>query len=190
MENMVPIASLWLAMLVSAVLVWLASSIVWMVLPWHKSDFKGLPDEDAARAVLGSQNLSPGQYFIPHAESRDAYKSPELQAKAEEGPVAIMTVMPTGMPNMGKQLLLWFVFLVWIAGIVAYVVTRTLPAGVEYLHVFQIAGTVAWMGYGMSSIADGVWFGRPWGSVFKTLFDAFIYACLTAGAFAWQFPTA
>lgn len=190
MENMVPIASLWLAILVSAVLVWLASSVVWMVLPWHKSDFKGLPDEDAARAALGPQQLSPGQYSIPHAGTRDAFKDPGMQAKMAEGPVAFLTVLPNGMPNMGKQFVLWFLYLVWIGGIVAYVLTRSLPAGVEYLHAFQIAGTVAWMGYGMSSIADGVWFGRPWSVVVKQLFDAFIYACLTAGAFAWQFPTA
>ncbi len=187
--EMVPIGSLWLAILISAVLVFLASSVVWMApFSWHKNDFKGLPNEDAARSGIGKP--SPGQYNIPHAETQADYKSPEIQAKCDEGPVALITVLPNGMPGMGKQLGLWFVFLVWIAGIVAYVLTRSLPAGVEYLRVFQIAGTVAWMGYGMSAIADGVWFGRPWSHVFKALFDAFIYACLTAGAFAWQFPTA
>lgn len=188
--EMVSIGSLWLAILLSAVLVWFASAVVWMSpFSWHKSDFKGLPDEEAARAGLGA-SLAPGQYNIPHAASQADYKSPEIEAKANEGPVALITVMPRGMPGMGKQLGLWLVYLVWIAGLVAYVLTRSLPAGVEYLHVFQISGTVAWMGYGMASIADGVWFGRPWSAVFKSLFDAFIYACLTAGAFAWQFPTA
>ena len=187
--EMVSIGSLWLAMLVSAVLVWIASSVVWMVLPWHKSDYKGLPDEEAARSAIGA-SVSPGQYTIPHAATKDAMKSDEWKGKVNEGPVAFITILPRGQLGMGKQLGLWFVFLIWIAGIVAYVLTRSLPAGVEYLKVFQIAGTVAWMGYGMASVADGIWFGRPWSNVFKTLLDAFIYACLTAGAFAWQFPTA
>jgi len=186
--EMVPIGSLWLAILISAVLVWFASYLVWSVLPWHKSDYRALPDEEAARTGIGKP--SPGQYTIPNAATRDAMKSPEWQAKVKEGPMAFITILPSGMPGMGKQLGLWFVYLVWIAGIVAYVLTRSLPAGTTYLHVFQIAGTVAWMGYGMSSITEAIWFGRPWSAVFKTLFDAFIYACLTAGAFAWQFPTA
>ena len=187
--EMVSIGSLWLAIVISAVLVWLASSVVWMApFSWHKSDFKRLPDEEAARSGLGKP--APGQYNIPHCATHAETKSPEIVAKVNEGPVALITVLPNGMPGMGKQLGLWFAYLIWIAGIVAYTLTRSLPPGVEYLHVFQIAGTVAWMGYGMASIADAIWFGRPWSAVFKALFDALIYACLTAGAFAWQFPTA
>ncbi len=72
---MVAMSSLWLAILLSAVVVWVASAIVWMVLPHHKTDFKRLPDEEAARgALLG---LTLGQYNIPHVSSMDEMKQPD-----------------------------------------------------------------------------------------------------------------
>ena len=46
------IFSLWQAILASAVGVWLLSALVWMVFPWHKSDFSRTGDEEAVRAAL------------------------------------------------------------------------------------------------------------------------------------------
>ena len=42
---MVPLASLWLPVLLSSVIVFFASFILHMVLPWHKHDYARLPDE-------------------------------------------------------------------------------------------------------------------------------------------------
>ncbi len=185
---MVSIGSLWLAILLAAVLVFIASFVVWTVLPHHRSDFGKVPNEDSARAAL--KGIAPGQYNIPHLPSRDALKDPEQARKFEEGPVGFLTVLPSRVPGMGKQLLLWFLFLVWMGGIVAYVTTRTLPPGAEYLRVFQIAGTVAWLGFGMATISDSIWFGRPWGYSIKQLLDALLYGLLVGGVFGWLWPAA
>jgi len=43
---MVSITALWLPILLSAVIVFVASSIIHMLLPIHKSDYRKLPDEE------------------------------------------------------------------------------------------------------------------------------------------------
>ncbi len=187
---MVAIPELWLAILLAAVIVWFASAIVWMALPHHKKDFKALPDEQAARDVLGSQNLAPGQYDIPHCADMSDLKTEEGQQKFTDGPVGFMTILPNGIPSMGKNLVLTFTFYLAVGVIVAYVAGRTLPPGTEYLTVFRLTGTVAWLAYGMAVVPDAIWFGRPWSSIIKTVFDALLYALLTAGVFAWLWPAA
>lgn len=73
---MVTIGSLWIPILVSAIIVWFASFIVWLVLPHHKSEYKGLPDEDATFKSLG--DIPPGLYNLPHLTSMEEIKKPEV----------------------------------------------------------------------------------------------------------------
>jgi hypothetical protein len=185
---MVTIASLILPLLVSAVFVWIASAIIWMFMPHHKKDFKAFPDEDALRNALLPQNLAPGQYNIPHFDSQEEYKKPESQKKYKKGPVGFMTILPNGLPNMGKNMVLSFLFYLIVGLFVAYIASRTLVADSYYLAVFRVTGTVAFVAYGLGIIQEATWFGRPWSSVAKQLFDSLIYALLTAGTFGWLWP--
>ena len=186
---MVSIASLWLAILLSAVAVWIVSAIVWMVLPHHKKDFHALPDEAGAIAALKNQNLQPGRYNFPHLHSPAQLKEEENRRKFEEGPAGYLTVLPRGVPSMGRSMAIQFVTYLIVGGIVAYVATRTLPAGADYLKVFQVTGTVAFVAYGVGSVQDAIWFGRPWSDVGKNLFDAFLYGNFTGGVFGWLWPS-
>jgi hypothetical protein len=184
---MIAISSLWLAILLSAVVVWVAGAIVWMVLPHHRSDYRGFPDEEAVRQALGP-DLAPGQYNIPHIPDRKDADKPEVKQMFAAGPIGFMTVLPRGFPSMGKGMILSFVFYLLISATVAYVLTRTLPVGAEPVKVLQIGGTVAWLGYGTAVVQDAIWFGRPWSAVGKQLLDAFIYGLATGAVFAWLWP--
>lgn len=183
---MVGIGALLIPILVAAVLVFIVSSLVWMVLPHHKKDWKGLPNEDAVLAAMG--DVAPGQYDFPHMESMDDMKDPDMQKRFADGPAGLFIVAQRGMPNMGKNMGIWFVYCLLVGGFVAYIAGRTLPAGTEYMRVFQITSAVAWGAYGLSHVSEAVWFHRPWPSVFKQLFDAFLYGMVTGGAFAWLWP--
>ena len=88
---MVPLTSLLTPIVVSGVIVFIASSIVHMALGYHKSDFKQLPAEDDVMAALQKFNLPPGDYMVPRPASMEAMKSPEFKAKREKGPVMIAT---------------------------------------------------------------------------------------------------
>lgn len=185
---MVTVGALWAAILVAAVLVFVMSSIVWMVLPHHRNDWKALPNEKAVLEALG--DVPPGQYDFPHLASMEELKMPEVKARFDRGPVGFFTVAPGGTPNMGRNLGIWFVYTVLVSAVIAYVAGHALPPGTAYLRVFQITGTVAWAAYGFASVGDAVWFARPWGSVIKQLIDALLYALVTAGAFGWLWPDA
>lgn len=185
---MVTIGALWLPILLSAIAVWVASAIIWMVLPHHKSDFGKLPDEDAARRALGAQDLAPGQYNIPHVVSQGDLRNPEVVRKFEEGPVGFFTVLAPGVPTMASKVMLSMIYFVVISFIVAYLASRTLDPGAHYLSVFRVTGTVAWIAYGTATVPDAIWFGRPWSMIGKGLLDALVYGLLTAGFFGWLWP--
>ena len=66
---MVPLAELWLPILLSAAAVFIVSSILHMVIPIHKGDFEKMPGEDKVLETMRSHDLQPGSYMFPCAES-------------------------------------------------------------------------------------------------------------------------
>lgn len=186
---MVAITSLWIPILVSAVLVFVASSIIHMLLKYHHSNLARVPDEDGLRAAVRPFAIPPGDYSVPHMTGAGDLKSSEYAAKLEEGPVIVMTVMPNRMFNMGKSLGLWFAYCLVVGIFAAYVAGRGLGPGADYLTVFRIVGTVAFLGYGFAMLQDSIWFARKWSSTGKFLFDGLVYALLTAGVFGWLWPS-
>jgi hypothetical protein len=184
---MVTLASLWLAILLSAVAIWITSAIVWMAMPHHRGDYKQLPSEAAVRSALAQPAVVPGGYVIPWMDPKEA-QSEEGQKKYADGPIAFVTVVPSSFPVMGPKLILSFVFYLVVAGMVAYVTGRTVGAGAEYLEAFRIAGTTAFACYGFAVVQESIWFGRPWSTTFKTFFDALLYALITGGIFGWLWP--
>ena len=185
---MISIVSLWAPILLSAVLVFVVSSLLHMVLKYHASDYRKLPNEDAALAALRGSDLSPGLYTFPHSNSMKEMGSPEMLAKYERGPVGMMTIFPSAPPAMGKYLTLWFLYSVLVAVVVAYLAGRFVPAGAEYLSVFRFTGTAAFLAYGIGPIVDSIWKGAPWSATAKAVWDGLVYSLVTAGAFGWLWP--
>jgi hypothetical protein len=181
----VTITGLWLPILLSAVVVFFASSLLHMVLKLHKNDYKKLPNEDLILDAMRKDSLAPGMYMFPFHTDSGATKSPEFNEKCKRGPVGIVSVMPSGAINMGKYLGMWFGFCLLVGIFVAYLTSRTIPAGSDYLMVFRVAGTVAFIAHGMGNIVDSIWRAQPWCVTVRSLFDALIYALLTAGVFGW-----
>lgn len=184
---MIDIPSLYLPIVVSAGLCWVAGALIWMVMPWHRSDFRALANEDAVADAL--RGASPGQYSIPYFADQKSMADPANAEKWSRGPIAFITVGPNGMPSMGRGMLLSFFYYLLVSVFVAYVTGRTALPGPQYLEIFQIAGAVSFAAYGFAIIQDAVWFARPWSNVGKGLFDALIYACITGGAFGWLWPS-
>jgi hypothetical protein len=182
------LAALWLPVVVSAVLVFVASSLIWNVLGAHKWHIKGLPDEAAAREALLKQAVAPGMYSIPYCPDPAMMKDPAFKEKLAKGPVAVLTVRRPGMPNMGEFLGAWFGYLLLVSYAVALVCGQTLHRGDPYLLVFRVAGAVAFAAYSLGQIPNAIWWGRPWKSAFKELADGIVYAALTAGTFGWLWP--
>lgn len=185
---MVPILALWLPIVLSAVAVFLVSSVIHMVLKYHRTDFRGVPAEGEVMETLRRFQIPPGQYMVPHAESPEAMKSEEFQTRMAQGPVAIMVVMEPGTLSMGKNLALWFGYSLLVGVFAAYIAGRALGPGADYLSVFRFAGATALAGYGLALLQGSIWYGRPWSITLKSVFDAVVYALVTAGFFGWLWP--
>jgi hypothetical protein len=184
---MVPLAALWLPIVLSAVIVFVASSIMHMVLPYHRSDYSRLPDEDKIRAALRAANLKRALYIFPFATHKDM-KSPALLEKYKEGPVGFLTILPSGPPAMPKFLGQWVVYCLVVGFFTAYLTAHTVAAGANYLVVFRVAGCAAFMAYGLGHLSDGIWKGQMWSTVIKEVIDGLVYGLLTAGVFGWLWP--
>ena len=187
---MIPLISLWLPILLAAVIVFLASFIIHMLLPYHRTDFRKLPSEDDVRESLNKFNIPTGDYVIPYAGSPEVMKSPEYIEKTTKGPVVLMTVMKNGPPSMGASLIQWFIYCVIVGFFAAYLTSRTLGADAQYLTVFQISGCSAFLGYALALLQNSIWYKRSWSGTLKTIFDGFVYALLTGGTFGWLWPAA
>ena len=182
---MVPLSALWLPIVLSAIIVFVASSIMHMLLPYHRSDYGKLPDEDKVRTAL--RGLQQGLYIFPFTSHKDM-KSPAMVEKYKEGPVGRMSIAPNGPPAMPKFLGLWFVYTLLVGFFVAYLTGHTVLTGANYLAVFRVAGTAAFMSYGLANFSNSIWKGQPWAMTIKEILDGLVYGLLTAGTFGWLWP--
>jgi hypothetical protein len=180
--------SLIVPILVASVIVFIASSILHMASPLHKGDLKRVPNEDGVMSALRPFNLAPGDYAMPLASSMAGMSSPEFQAKMETGPVIMMTVRPNGKFTIAPNLIQWFIYSIFVSLFAGYVASASLPAGTNYLKVFQISGAVAFTGYAMGLPQASIWGGKNWGTTARGMFGGLIYGLLTGGTFGWLWP--
>ena len=185
---MTGIMSLWLPILVSAVAVFLVSSVVHMVMPWHKNDYARVPDEDAARAAIRPLAIPPGDYMMPRPLSRDEMKTEAFMNKYREGPVLVMTVLPTEPWSMGRNMGLWFVYLVVVGIFSAYIAGRALPHNPLGGEIVRYTGAVSFIAYSAALWQMSIWYRRAWSTTIKATVDALIYSLITGGIFLWLWP--
>lgn len=185
---MVPLMALWMPIVLAAVLVFVASSLLHMVLQYHQNDYGRVPDEDRVMDALRDAGATPGDYIVPRGEGAASMKDPEFMEKWSKGPAAFITVFPSGPPSMGPQLAMWFVYSLIVGVFAGYIAGRALAPGAEYLEVFRFAGTTAFAGYSLALVQNSIWYHRNWGATLKSVFDGLVYALLTAGCFGWLWP--
>jgi hypothetical protein len=183
---MIALTSLWLPILLSAAFVFIASSLIHMVLGYHANDFVATPDEERVREAL--RGIPPGDYVVPHAPNAAAMKDPVWQQKMKEGPSGFLTIGPSGDWNMGRSLGLWFVYCLVVSQFAAYIAGRALGPGADYLDVFRFTGATALIGYTMALWQGVIWYRRSAKSALKSTLDGLIFALLTAGTFGWLWP--
>ena len=185
---MIALTQLWIPILLSAVLVFAASSLIHMVLKWHNPDYRKLANEDDVRAAIRSSSPAPGQYMFPHCIDPKEMSKPEMQQKFKEGPLGFLMLRPAGTPSMGTPLALWFVLTLIVAAAAAYLASRTVPFGASFLAVCRVVGVVTFLAYACGGLTQAIWMGKPWNSAAKEVLDAFIYGLVSALAFGWLWP--
>jgi hypothetical protein len=185
---MVGLATLWLPILLSAVVVFVVSSIIHMASPWHKGDYPKMPNEDAVMAALRPLAIPPGGYMVPRPSNREEMRSPAFAEKLKAGPVMMVQVMQNGPVGMAGNLVNWFIYAGVVGIFAGYVTGHAVGVGASYRHVFRFAGTVAFVGYSLALWQMSIWYQRSWILTLKANIDGLIYAGLTAGIFGWLWP--
>lgn len=185
---MTSLAALWLPILVSSVIVFVVSSLIHTVMPWHKSDYPRLSNEDQVMDALRPLSIPAGDYMVPRPASTQEMRSPEFAEKLKKGPVVIFTIQPSGTMSMSGSLVGWFLFSCVIGLFAAYIASRALPPGTSYLNVFRFVGATAFLGYAGGLWQMSIWYHRKWSTTIKSTIDGLIYALLTAGTFGWLWP--
>ena len=179
------IALLWLPILASAAIVFVASSIIHMGPFWHRGECPALPDQDRVQDALRPFNLAPGEYMLPRAKDMKSMQEPAFVEKLKRGPVVLMTVIPSGPMSMSRHLVQWFIYTVVVSALSAYLAHATLPPDAPYLQVFRVAGTAAFLSYAVGLWQQSIWYSRPWSTTAKHTLDGLIYGLLTGGTFGW-----
>jgi len=186
---MLSLTSLWLPVVLSAVFVFVLSSVIHMFLTYHQGDVAQVPQEEAVRTALRGLAVPPGNYTMPFAGSTAAMRSPEYKQKLDEGPVAHLTVLPNGPYPMGRSLAQWFGYALIVGIFAGYIASHALGPGADYLAVFRFVGATAFMGYSLALLQDSIWWARKWSTTLKSMFDGLLYALVTAGTFGWLWPS-
>ena len=185
---MISMVSLWLPILLSAVVVFVLSALIHMVLRYHANDLHKLPDEDAVANALRQWNIPSGDYVLPRPSSMKEMRSPEFDEKVKRGPGALLTVWGGGKSSMTANLIQWFLYSLLVSIFAAYISSRALQTGAPYLSVFRFAGATAFFCYAIGGWQDSIWYKRAWSTTMKNTLDGLIYALFTAGMFGWLWP--
>lgn len=181
-----PLSALWLPILVSGVALFFASFAAWMILPHHKSEWVGLPNEDAVMQQIKNDNVAPGQYCFPYAASPEAMKSDPYKAKMNAGPRGTLTLWKAP-PNMGLNMACTVVFFLIANAVIAYLAGMVLPPGEDHMRIFRFVGTAGILTYGTANILNGIWFGRK---MVADIIDGIAYGLITGALFALLWPGA
>lgn len=179
---------LWLPILLSAVAIFIVSSLIHMLFKWHESTYRKLDNEDAVRAALTAGTPAAGMYVLPHCTDMKQMQEPEMVAKYTAGPVGFITLRPAGTPSLGVPLLQWFLFTLGVAALSAVIAVQAVGLHSDGQQAGHLIGLISLMVYAVGGLPEGIWFGRPWRSVALHALDGLIYATVTALTFMWLWP--
>lgn len=188
MDPLVYLRELWLPTLLAAVICYVAGVVLYMLLPLHRSDWTGMPGEEGVLEAMRKAGVGAGQYRFPWCDDMRDMKSPEYQRKLSAGPAGILVVRPPGKFAMGAMLVQMVLYHLVVTGFVAYLASRTLERGADYLAVFRVTGTAAIMAYAFGQIPQTIWYRYKWSFTFRTIGDGVLWGLLTAGVFGWLWP--
>lgn len=181
--------ALWLPILLSAVVVFVISSLVHMVIKWHASDYAGFANEDAVRDAIRAGNPAPGRYVLPHCKEMKDMAGEAMRKKYREGPVGHFTLGPNGVPGMGKFLGQWFVLNLIVATVAAFLAAKVYGLDPAFARgAAKLTGAVAFIAYGFGTLQESIWMMRPWSATAKYLLDAALYALGSGLVFYWLWP--
>ena len=184
----ISLLDLWMPILLGTLLAWISSALIHIALKYHNSDYNELTNEDEVMTALRNGSPSVGMHTTPYCVDMSKMQDESMQQKFAKGPVAMIAILPNGMPQMGKAIGQQIAYFLLGSIFIAYVATLALAPGADYMTVFRFVAAVGFMTFGWALLPFSIWYGHLWSTAAKYLLDALIYGVLVAGAFAWLWP--
>ncbi|MGI9232641.1 MAG: hypothetical protein ACR2RD_03335 [Woeseiaceae bacterium] len=184
----ISLLQLWLPIVLGTFLAWMASGLIHMAVKYHNSDYQRLTNEDEVMDAVRKGSPALGIHTFPFCIDMNEMKDENVQQRFKNGPVGLLTMLPNGLPNMGKLMGQQISFFLVGCILIGYCATLALEPGADYMAVFRFVGTVGFLTFGWAVIPFSIWFGHLWSMTAKYLLDAFIYGLVVAGSFAWLWP--
>jgi hypothetical protein len=186
--SMISLGQLWLPILVTAIAVFAASSLVHMVFAGTFPTTAGSRTRTTCARWCARARPVPGSTSSRIAPIPRRWAA-EMVARFKEGPIGVLVLRPVGMPSMGKPLGLWFGLNLLVAILAGYLACRTLAAGSSFPQIFRVVGLFTFAAYAIGPLQQAVWMGKPWASACKEAGDALIYGVVTGLVFGWLWPS-
>lgn len=181
------LAALWLPILVSAVAVFFASFLAWVVIGHHTPDWKELPEEEGTMDFLRKSGVHAGLYMFPMARTQEQLKDEAKQQRMNTGPWGTINVW-SGPVHMGSNLLRTFVFYLVTSFFIGYLGTLGLDPGATFSKVFQLTGTAGILAYAFGGIPNHIWFGTHRRPMLMDIIDGVAFGLITGLVFALMWP--
>lgn len=178
--------SLWLPILVTTVVLFLASFLAWVVLPHHKPDYRRWPDEDALLQFMRESGAAPGEYLFPLIDQKDLREDWAVR-RYEEGPWGMVTVWPAR-PNMGANMIKTVLFFLVVTVLIAWLGQAALPPGAAFGQVFPFIGVTGILAHTAGGVCREIWFTRPLRAKIMDAIDGIAFGLLTGLVFALLWP--
>jgi hypothetical protein len=183
------ISSLGLPILLSAIAVFVASFLAWVVIGHHTPDWNELPDEEATITLLQKSGAKAGQYMFPMMRSKEQMADESKQRRMDSGPWGTVNIWARPV-NMGRNLLQTFVFYLVASFFVGYLGTLALDPGASFSRVFQVTGTAGILAYAFGGVPNAIWFGTHFRSAIMDVIDGICFGLITGLVFASMWPAA
>lgn len=190
------LSHLWFPIVTSAVAVWIASALAWMLVGHHKGEWKQVPNEDEFIATIRRLGIPPGSYGFPEFRRLEGMSKEEKRGKWEEmqkSPIGLLRVW--GPIRMGRSMLLTFVVLLVTSVLIGYLGWNALPHGTalgesrpEFTKTMQITGTAGILAYCVAGLPNDIWFQRSRREIAACLLDGVVFGLITGAVFAWLWP--
>ena len=179
------LTSLLIPIILSAIVLFFASFLSWMVLQLHRDDWKKLEKEDAFLKTMADLNVPQGNYMFPGCDTPAEMKTEEYQQKWDQGPSGVMTVFPK--VGMGKKLGLKFVYFLTISFCLAYLSTLAIIPGAEFMVVFRFMSTAGLLVFLSSTVQHSIWFHNR---ILGHIIESILYAAIVGVIFGFLWPAA
>ncbi len=179
------ILSLTLPIVLSAVALFFASFLSWMVLKLHEKDWSKLKNEDELMEALKKCEIPEGSYMFPCAGSQAEMQSEAFQQRYAAGPRGILTILPR--TNFGQNLALNFTFFLAASFGLGLLASMAFQRGAADVSVFAFVFVAAYMTFLTAMVPQAIWFrARIVGHVIESA----AYAAVTAVVFTLLWPGA